>query len=393
MTANTKPNPTLDSRNSAENLVSQSSQFSSANQHLKVKYDRTNDFHQELKHRVDNYFVTTGQSPKDAPRMYLKTLTIFSWFLISWVLLVFVAQTWWQATILNLSLGMAMAGIGLSIQHDGNHKSYSDNTIINQICGFGADILGVSSYLWKQQHNLLHHSYTNVCGVDHDINMGALCRLAPQQKHYWFHRFQYIYLPVLYSLLVVAWHFYRDFKDLLLGSIGEYKIPRPKGKDLVIVIVGKLTFFTLAFVIPCYFHPTWQVLVAYFGASAIAGLWLSFVFQTAHCMPEAKFVSLPENSQPLADNWAVHQLETTVDFAPNNALLTWYIGGLNYQVEHHLFPGICHVHYPAIAPIVEATCKEYGVKYNVLPSFTAAIKSHIHWLWLMGQPDQSELVV
>lgn len=385
MTANTKPNPTLEPRNSAEDLVSSSSQFHVANQHLKVKYDRTNDFHQELKRRVDNYFVTTGRSPKDAPRMYLKTLTIFSWFLVSWVLLVFVAQNWWQATLLNLSLGMAMAGIGLSIQHDGNHKSYSDNTIINQVCGFGADILGVSSYLWKQQHNLLHHSYTNVCGVDHDINMGALCRLAPQQERYWFHRFQHIYLPVLYSLLVIAWHFYRDFKDLLLGSIGEYKIPRPKGKDLVVIIVGKLTFFTLAFVIPCYLHPTWQVLTAYFGASAIAGLWLSFVFQTAHCMPEAEFVSLPENSQPLPNNWAVHQLETTVDFAPNNALLTWYIGGLNYQVEHHLFPGICHVHYPAIAPIVQATCEEYGVKYNVLPSFTAAIRSHIHWLWLMGQ--------
>jgi len=364
------------------------SKFSLVNKPLKVRFDRTNDFHQELKQRVDNYFTTTGRSPKDSPRMYLKSLVIFSWFLASWALLVFAAQTWWQAIILSLSLGMAMAGIGLSIQHDGNHKSYSDNSLINQIGGFGADILGVSSYLWKQQHNLLHHSYTNVWGVDHDINLGDLSRLAPQQERYWFHRFQHIYLPILYTLLVVAWHFYRDFKDLILGSIGEYKIPRPKGKDLVVLVVGKITFFTMAFVIPCYFHPAWQVILAYLGASAVAGVWLSFVFQTAHCMPQAQFVSLPDDSQPLANNWAVHQLETTVDFAPNNALLTWYIGGLNYQVEHHLFPGISHVHYPAIAPIVEATCKEYGVVYNVLPSFTSAIGSHIHWLWLMGQETQ-----
>lgn len=384
MIANTKPNSTLVSGDTTENLVSQSSPLSIANQPLRVKFDRTDNFHQELKHRVDAYFKTTGRSPKDAPQMYLKTLIILSWCAVSWGLLVFAAQSWWQAVFLCFSLGMAMAGIGLSIQHDGNHKSYSNNTIVNQITGFGADVLGVSSYLWKQQHNLLHHSYTNVCGVDHDINMGALCRLAPQQKRYWFHRFQYIYLPVLYSFLVVAWHFYRDFKDLILGSIGEYKIPRPQGKDLVLVVLGKLTFFTLAFGIPLYFHPAWQVIAAYFGVSAVTGLWLSFVFQTAHCMPEAEFVSLPENSQPLANNWAVHQLETTVDFAPHNALLTWYIGGLNYQVEHHLFPGICHVHYPAIAPIVQATCQEYGVKYNVLPSFTAAIGSHLRWLRQMG---------
>jgi linoleoyl-CoA desaturase len=358
--------------------------LSLSNKHLKVKFDRTNEFHQELKRRVDDYFTTTGNTQKDVPQMYRKTLVILAWFVLSWGLLVFAAQIWWQAVILCISLGLAMGGIGFSIQHDGNHGAYSDRPILNQITGFGADLMGVSSYLWNMQHTLLHHSYTNVWGVDHDINLGILARFAPQQERMWFHRFQHIYLPVLYSFLMVAWHFYRDFKDFIRGSIGEYQIPRPQGKDLWVFIAGKIGFFALAFGIPCYFHPVWQVIVCYLGTSAVVGLLLSFVFQTAHCMPEAKFVDLPTNGQSLDNNWAVHQLETTVDFAHNNRLLSWYVGGLNFQVEHHLFPGICHIHYPAIAQIVRDTCQEYGVTYNVLPSFRAAIASHLRWLWMMG---------
>jgi linoleoyl-CoA desaturase len=364
-----------------------SNNLSLANRHLKVKFAPVNTFHKELKRRVDEYFTINDLSPKGTVNMYQKTLVIFTWFALSWGLLVFAAQTWWQAVILCISLGFAMGGIGFSVQHDGNHKAYSDNSFINQATGFGADLMGVSSYFWNLHHTLLHHSYTNVCGVDLDIDLGILARYAPQQERMWFHRFQHLYLPVLYSFLLVNWHIYRDFNDFVRATVGEYKTPRPKGKDLVLFIVGKSGFFALAFGIPCCFHPISQVIYCYLGTSAIVGLLLSFVFQTAHCMPDAKFVDLPADSQPLSDNWAIHQLETTVNYAPNNRLLSWYVGGLNYQVEHHLFPGICHTHYPSIATIVEATCKEYGVSYYTLPTFRDAIAAHMRWLWIMGNND------
>jgi linoleoyl-CoA desaturase len=360
--------------------------FSLVNRHLKVKFDRADAFHMELKRRVDNYFTVNGISPKDNPPMYLKTITIFTWFIASWGLLVFAAQTWWQAALLCLSLGMAMAGIGLSIQHDGNHGAYSRSRLINAIAGFGADIAGVSSYFWNYQHTLLHHSYTNVWGVDKDIQLGLLARFAPQERQMSFHRYQHIYLPVLYGLLMIGWHFFRDFKDFVLGTIGDYKIPRPQGVDLVVFIAGKLTFFSLAFIIPSCFHPLWQVVGFYVLTACIVGWWLSFVFQTAHCMPEVDFVDMPAPGETIANNWAVHQLETTVDFAQDNWFLTWYIGGLNYQVEHHLFPNICHVHYSAIAPIVRDTCAEYGIKYHVRPTFANAIAAHLQWLKVMGNP-------
>jgi linoleoyl-CoA desaturase len=363
--------------------------LSSTNKHLRIKFDRADTFHLELKRRVDNYFTTTGKSPKGNPQMYLKSITIFSWFILSWGLLVFAAQTWWQAVIFCTSLAMAMSGIGLSIQHDGNHSAYSQNTLINRITGFGSDIAGVSSYFWNYQHTLIHHSYTNIWGVDKDIEIGFPARFAPQEKKYWFHRYQHIYLPVLYGLLMVSWHFFRDFKDFLRSRIGDYQIPRPQGADLAIFIGGKLTFFSLAFFIPACFHPIGHVIGYYLLTTIVTGMLLSFVFQTAHCMPEVDFVDIPEGGRALSNNWAVHQLETTVDFAPNNKLLTWYIGGLNYQVEHHLFPGICHIHYEAIAPIVKATCEEFGVKYHVRPTFANAIAGHLEWLKLMGNEPET----
>ncbi len=355
-----------------------------ANRHLKVKFAPTNSFHKQLKRRVNQHFIAHDRSPKDSANLYQKTFVIMTWFIVSWTLLVFAAQTWWQAGFLCMSLALAMGGIGFSIQHDGNHKAYSTQSWINQVAGFGADLMGVSSYFWNLHHTLLHHSYTNVCGVDLDIDLGVLARYAPQQERRWFHRFQHLYLPVLYCLLLINWHVYRDFNDLVQASIGDYKIPRPKGKDLVLFVVGKIGFFALAFGIPLCFHPFWQVMVGYGVTSAIVGLLLSIVFQTAHCMPQAKFVDIPANAQTLDDNWAVHQLETTVNFAPNNQLLSWYVGGLNYQVEHHLFPGISHVHYPELATIVRETCEEYGVIYNTLPTFRDAIAAHFEWLRIMG---------
>ena len=316
--------------------------------------------------------------------MFRKTAVILSWFAISWVLLVFVASSWWQAGVLSISLGLAMAGIGFSIQHDGGHGAYSKQQFVNQLMAMSLDLLGGSSYIWKWQHNIIHHSYTNLVGVDHDIDLGILCRFAPQQQHLWFHRFQYVYLWPLYGLLAFNWHFYSDFQKLIQGRIGEHRFPRPQGRDLVVLVLGKVMFFSWAFLIPALFHPLWQVIVCYVLTSFVASFVLSIVFQVAHCVQEADFPSLPANSNYVNNSWARHQVATTVDFAPDNRLLTWYVGGLNFQVEHHLFPDVCHIHYPALAPIVESVCSQFGVNYASHPTFRAAIGSHSRWLRLLG---------
>jgi linoleoyl-CoA desaturase len=93
----------------------------------------------------------------------------------------------------------------------------------------------------------------------------------------------------------------------------------------------------------------------------------------------------------MATPWAVHQVETTVDFARGSRVLTWLLGGLNFQIEHHLFPRMCHVNYPAIAPVVEQTCRDYGVDYKQNATLCSALRSHYRWLRAMGRSDSGFL--
>jgi linoleoyl-CoA desaturase len=347
------------------------------------KFAVKGEFHRALDARVDDYFDESGRDRLDAPRMYLKSAIILAWLAGSYAGLVFFASGWFSALLFSTSLGLAMAGAGMAIMHDGAHKAYSKNRTVNRLGGMSLDLLGGSSYCWHWKHNVLHHTYANVHGYDDDIDIGGLARLCPHQKRRRSHRYQHTYIWVLYGFLLLKWQFVDDFVMWARGRIGRYTIPRPKGRDAVVFVVGKLVFFSLAFAIPTLFHALPVVLLFYFITTFLTGLVISIVFQLAHCLSEVEF-PLPENNRFERD-WAEHQLAATAGFAHGNALLCWYIGGLNFQVEHHLFPEICHVHYPALSRIVEQTCKEHGLPYHVAPSLRAALRSHLNLLKRLGK--------
>lgn len=357
-----------------------------------LKFSASDRFIQELRRRVDAYFEQTGHRRRDCPQMYFKTATILLWFAAAYLLLLFVATSWWTIVPLAIVLGVAIAAIGFNIQHDGGHKAYSERRWINKIMALTLDLMGGSSYLWDWKHNSIHHTYPNIDGHDDDIDVGFLGRLSPQQKRYWFHRLQGIYLWILYGFLAIKWHFFDDFYNLATGRIGEHKISRPRGMDLLIFIAGKVAFFSLAFGIPMLLHPVWAVLCVYALAAFVSGVVLSVVFQLAHCVEEASFpvpVANPAGGERMETDWAVHQVQTTVDFARRNRALCWLLGGLNFQVEHHLFAKICHIHYPALSKVVEEVCQEFGVRYAAHNSFFSALRSHYRWLVQMGRPTQA----
>jgi linoleoyl-CoA desaturase len=357
-----------------------------------LKFSGSDRFIRELRRRVDAYFEKTEHRRRDCPRMYFKTATILAWFAAAYLLLLFVATSWWTVLPLAVVLGFAIAAIGFNIQHDGGHKAYSERPWVNKIMALTLDLMGGSSYLWDWKHNTIHHTFPNIDGHDDDIAIGALGRLAPEQKRYRFHRLQGIYLWVLYGFLAIKWHLFDDFYNIAIGRIGGHKIPRPRGKDLLVFIAGKVAFFSLAFGIPILLHPVWAVLTVYALAAFVSGLVLAVVFQLAHCVEEADFpvpVAGPDGQERIETDWAVHQVQTTVDFSRRNWLLSWFLGGLNFQVEHHLFSRICHVHYAALSQIVEDTCREFGVRYAAHRSVFSAIRSHFRWLVLMGRPIPS----
>ena len=354
-----------------------------------LKFSGSDRFIRELRRRVDAYFEQTGRSRRDCPSMYFKTATILAWFLSAYLLLMFVVTSWWLVLPLAIVLGVATAAIGFNIQHDGGHKAYSERRWVNKIMAMTLDLMGGSSYLWDWKHNSIHHTYPNIDGHDDDIDVGFLGRLSPQQKRFPFHRLQGIYLWLLYGFLAIKWHFYDDFYNVSVGRIGGHKIPRPKGRDLLVFIGGKVAFFSLAFAIPMLLHPVWAVLTVYAIAAFVSGVVLSVVFQLAHCVEEADFpvpVMQADGGERMETDWAVHQVQTTVDFARGNRALSWLLGGLNFQVEHHLFSKICHVHYPALSKVVEQTCREFGIRYAANKSLFSAIASHFRWLVLMGRP-------
>ena len=361
----------------------------SVTRHPKPKFNGSDRFLRELRRRVDAYFENSGRKKRDCPQMYFKTATILAWFAAAYFLLLFVATSWWTVLPLAVLLGLSVAGIGFNIQHDGGHKGYSDRPWVNKIMALTLDLMGGSSYLWDWKHNSIHHTYTNITGQDDDINVGILGRLSPHQKRYGFHRLQGIYLWGLYGFLAIKWHLYDDFQNLAVGKIGEHKIPRPKGNDLAIFIAGKVVFFSIAFVIPMLLHPFWAVVGVYALAAFVSGIVLSVVFQLAHCVEGADFpmpVVQPSGGEKIMNEWAIHQVETTVDFARGSKIACWFLGGLNFQIEHHLFNRICHVHYPALSKVVEETCKEFGIRYASHRTFLSALASHFRWLVQMGRP-------
>jgi linoleoyl-CoA desaturase len=353
----------------------------------RIKFIGANDFQAELRRRVDEFFLRTGKKRRDCTKMYVKTAILLCTTALLYVLLVFVATTWWVGLPLAILTGLAAAAIGFNVQHDGGHEAYSNHPWVNKCAAMTLDLIGGSSYLWRWKHVIFHHTYTNITDVDTDVDLGILGRLTPHQKHLWFHRWQHYYLWPLYGFIAIKWQMFDDYKDVVVGRIGQHRVARPKGWDLVVLCTGKALFLTLVLVIPCIYHRFWVVILFYGVASVVMGMFLSIVFQLAHCVQGAEFPLPVLNTDRIDNAWAVHEAESTVDFSRRSRVAAWLLGGLNFQIEHHLCPRICHIHYPAISKIVEQTCHDLGVRYMEHRTFWSGIISHYRFLREMGLPN------
>ena len=345
----------------------------------------------ELNRRVNEYFKQSGKPRDGGAGMIAKSAIILAWAMGSYALLMFWSESWWSAAPLAVSMGLAMACIGFSIMHDGNHGAYSSRPLINKLATGTLDVIGGSSFIWRQKHNVLHHTYTNVNGVDDDIVAWPFLLLAPSQRRFWFHRWQHLYFPVLMGLFFVSkWFIWDDFFVAYHGKIGSQRIPRPRGWDLAQMLVGKTIFYGWAFVLPLFLHSVVEFLAVYLLVAFVQGVTLGLVFQLAHAVEEAAIVPPPAEGSTVERPWFEHQLATTMNFATDNRVVNWYVGGLNFQVEHHLYPRISHRHYPALAPIVREVCIKHGVPYLSQPTVRRAIVSHLRFLKDMGAGQHNQ---
>jgi linoleoyl-CoA desaturase len=354
-----------------------------------ISFSRTDKaiFFKTLNKRVNAYFKENGLKRTGNWKLYSKAIIMFSIFLVPLVLILTISLPQWVLLLLTVVIGIGMAGVGMNVMHDSNHESFSSKKWVNKIMGSSMYILAGNVYNWKVQHNVLHHTFTNIPGYDEDIDAGRIIRFNKNSKWLKIHQFQKYYSFFLYGLLTINWAITTDFRQMrkyLKRKLSYGKFPNP-ATEWTRLIVTKLLYYFLWIVLPLLVLDIawWKVLIGFFVMHYTAGIILSIVFQLAHIVPLAE-MPLPDKEGNLEHTWAVHQLYTTTNFAPNNKFISWYTGGLNHQVEHHIFPHISHIHYGKIAKIVKETALEYDLPYNEYKTFTKAIAEHFNQLKTLG---------
>ncbi len=350
------------------------------------------DFLRTLKERVNNYFEETNQSRFGNSLLYWKTAIMLMLYITPFVFILLGFFPFWVNWLLYMVMGLGVVGIGMSVMHDAIHGSYSGNKIINKLVSFSMELVGGNSFNWKVQHNVLHHTYTNIPGMDEDISDKSILRLEPTGPWYKIHRFQHIYAFPLYALLTLSWIMWGDYISLIRYSRNGMakQVGARTYREFAILVSSKLVYIFMHFVLPIVIlgFVWWHIVVGFLLMHMVSGFILSVIFQLAHVVEETDY-PMPDADGNMENNWAVHQLHTTANFAKRRKFLSWFIGGLNYQIEHHLFPNISHVHYPNISKIVKQTAKEFKLPYHEFETFRGAIISHLRRLKSLGQNPQA----
>ena len=356
----------------------------------KVRFVDTanSDFFKVLRKRINEYFETNQIKKTGDYRMVLKSIAMLGMYLLPFAIILTGILPQWATFICWFISGIGLAGSGMSVMHDAVHGAYAERKGVNTWMGRSMYLFGASKFNWKIQHNILHHTYTNVYGLDEDIHDKPILRLSPYGKWKFVHKYQHIYGLFLYGLATLSWTLTKDFKQIL--KYHKFNMIEGNGSklwiELVKLVVVKIIYFTIAIALPLLITPysIGAVIGGFLVMHFVAGLILSTIFQLAHVVEDTVH---PKESEEgvIENNWAIHQLQTTANFARHNSVLSWYVGGLNFQIEHHLFHNICHVHYKKIAPIVKQTAEEYGITYNEYRSFWQALGSHLKMLKKIGE--------
>ncbi len=361
--------------------------------------NRHNAFYSSLKTSVDQYFKNAQLRKTGNWQLYAKTGVLIPAALFLYTTLLFLFRhpeapvtTSLQITGLLLSavLGLVLASIGFNVMHDACHGSYSSHKWVNDVMSLSLNALGGNAFIWKFKHNIIHHTYTNVDGIDDDIAKSPVVRSCPSQKWVPAHRFQHIYMILIYALSSFLWVLVLDIVKYFKQRIVFTPLQKMDVREHIVFWLSKILYVFFYIALPVYIVGWRNWAIGFTCMHMVLGLVLALVFQLAHVVEDLAFVHIEEGeSKKLEEEWAVHQVKTTANFAPRNKLISWYVGGLNFQVEHHLFPRISHIHYPAINRIVKDTCREFGIAYHEFPTMRKAVISHFSVMRQLGKKPVS----
>lgn len=346
--------------------------------------NNSSPFFKSLKEKVNNYFNENQLSRTGGLKLFFKSLFIALSAVTLYIVLVFFTPSTLVAVLLCCLLGLNFAVIGFNIMHEGGHGSFSKYKWVNDVAAYSLNVLGGTIHFWKQKHNIDHHTYTNIEGMDHDIDVKFM-RIHEDQPLHWYHQFQHIYWVLLYGISYMAWILYQDFEKYFSGKMGRSgQLKRLETKEHLIFWLTKAGYIFLYLVLPVIMVGWFETLIGFIITSVICGFSISIVFQLAHVVEGTQFPEPTELTNKIEQEWAVHQISTTSNFATKSKIISWFLGGLNFQVEHHLFPSISHIHYPQINKFVKETCQEFNVVYLEHRTMGKAFLSHILHIKKLG---------
>lgn len=343
------------------------------------------DFYSTLRDRVDLSLRDEVRSGR--AESYIKAAVFLVLYAANLVALVTASSPAVQLALF-VSWGVIHAGVGFNIFHDSIHGSFAGTHRLNRLFAFlSCSLLGVSRYFWYHKHNVLHHRYPNVQGWDDDLETRGSLRLSPSQPWSVRYRFQHIYAPFIYALTTLEWVFVKDFVQYFTARMNRYQsIPPMSRLDHMEFWASKAAYGLIVIVLPLSVMPLGYFLLGFVLLHVTLSLTLASIFQLAHVTALCTFPEPDRESGKMGSDWAIHQMHTTANYSPNNRWLTWFSGGLNFQVEHHLFPVVNHVHYPEISTILRKTAEEFGVPYHSYPTYLAALAGHLQVLKRLNTP-------
>lgn len=341
-------------------------------------------FFSSLKKSVDEYFIQQNLKRTGNWKLYTKAMVLLPLALGIYLFFLMGSYSALAGVLLCLVMGLTLVSIAFNVMHDACHGSYSSKKWVNELLGLTMNALGSNAYIWKMKHNVVHHTYTNVDGIDDDIAKSPLLRHCPSQKWLPAHRFQYIYMFPIYSLSTILWVFITDlikyFSRKIVVTEMKFSV-----KEHLLFWGSKFLYVFFYVILPVWVLGWQSWLVGYLIVNCTMGLTLALVFQLAHVVEKTSFEKAGHEAKVIELEWAIHEIKTTANFAPKNKIISWFVGGLNFQVEHHLFPRVSHIHYSALSEIVQKHCHEFGLPYHCYPTMTAAIGSHIRLMKQLGK--------
>lgn len=342
-------------------------------------------FHFEVRRQVNAYFAEPDRAKTGNHVLFAKALILWIGFISLYMYEVFFAAADWLSVLGCAALGVLTAAIGFNVMHDGAHYSFSDRRWLNELAGLSLNVLGANVFIWKTKHNSVHHTYTNIDGLDADLNAQPFLRLCATQVRLPVHRYQHLYFWAVYSLLYVYWVFVTDYVAYATKRLGAMPLKPMDALDHFVFWASKLTHAAFFVALPIWTLGFVPWLIGFMVYGMVTGVVLSLVFQLAHAVEGAHFPIPRQPGNEMEADWVMHQLGTTANFATHNKLISWLLGGLNFQIEHHLFPAISHVHYPEMSKIIKKLCHEHGIRYLEFPGLREALAAHVSHLYQLGR--------